>query len=547
MKNVKRALRRRLPFYGTLYLVVSCLTAMSLPEKERPRSQSRIIMLHTDVLTYDQYRHPGVQILIGNVVLKHDSVLMYCDSACFYEASNSFDAFHNVRMVQGDTLTLTGDVLYYSGLEQLARVRNNVVLTHRNSVLYTDSLDYDRLYDLGYFFEGGRLVDGENVLTSDWGEYSPVTREAIFNYNVRLTNPKFVLVSDTLHYNTQSGMAHIVGPSNIDNGDNHIYSELGFYDTRADKAYLLDRSILTNNGKRLVGDSVFYNSELGIGEAFDNVVYTDEVNRNALTGNYCFYNEKTGYALATDSAVAIDYSQKDTMYMHADSMKLYTFHIDTDSMYREVRAYNKVRAYRIDMQAVCDSLVFNSKDSCMTLYKDPIIWNQGQQLLGEEIRAYMNDSTLDSIHVVNQALMVERVDSVHYNQIAGREMKSYFRNGDIDWTWFVGNVLVDYFVLDDDSLITMMDYTETSELKLYMVDRKMDHIWMPAAVGTFYPLGLIPPEKLYLPTFAWFDYIRPTDKDDIFNWRPKQAGTELKTTIRRQPPLQKLDNIKKKK
>lgn len=546
MRCKKRTAWGRLPLFGLVCLLVVCLTAMSQPEKERSQSKSRIIMLHTDVLTYDQYRHPGVQILIGNVVLKHDSVLMYCDSACFYEASNSFDAFNNVRMVQGDTLTLTGDVLYYSGLEQLARVRNNVVLTHRNSVLYTDSLDYDRLYNLGYFFEGGRLEDGDNVLTSEWGEYSPVTREAIFNYNVRLTNPKFVLVSDTLHYNTRTSIAHIVGPSNIDNGDNHIYSELGFYDTKGDKAYLLERSILTNKGKRLVGDSVFYDNEAGIGEAFDNVVYTDEINKNALTGNYCFYNEKIGYALATDSAVAIDYSQKDTMYMHADSMKLYTFHMDTDSMYREVRAYNKVRAYRVDMQAVCDSLVFNSKDSCMTLYKDPIIWNQGQQLLGEEIKAYMNDSTLDSIRVINQALMVERVDSVHYNQIAGREMRSYFKNGEIDWTWVIGNVLVDYYVLDDDSLITMMDYTETSELKLYMVDKKMDHIWMPAAVGTFYPLGLIPPEKLYLPTFAWFDYIRPLNKEDIFHWRPKQAGTELKATIRRQPPLQILDKLKKK-
>ncbi|MCM1109101.1 MAG: hypothetical protein NC388_08620 [Clostridium sp.] len=536
--------RRRFPFYVIVGLVLLSLTAMTQPDKERPRSQSRIIMLHTDVLTYDEYKHPGVQILIGNVVLKHDSVVMYCDSACFYEQTNSFDAYNNVRMVQGDTLELVGDVLYYSGLEQMARVRNNVVLTHRNSVLYTDSLDYDRLYDLGYFFDGGRLVDGDNVLTSDWGEYCPTTHEAVFNYNVRLTNPTSVLVSDTLHYNTESGIAHIVGPSNIDNGDNHIYSELGYYDTKTDKAYLLDRSIITNKGKKIVGDSVFYDNERGIGEAFDHVVYTDEINKNALTGHYCFYNEKTGYALATDSAVVIDYSQKDTLYMHADSMKLYTFHMDTDSMYREIRAYNKVRAYRVDMQAVCDSLVFNSKDSCLTLYKDPIIWNQGQQLLGEEIRAYMNDSTIDSIHVVNQALMVEQVDSVHFNQIAGREMKSYFRNGDIDWTWVIGNVLVNYFVLDDDSLITMMNYTETSELKLYMLEGKMDHIWMPSAEGTFYPLALLPPDKLYLPTYAWFDYIRPTDKDDIFHWRPKQAGTELKTTVRRQPPLQQLDKVR---
>ena len=79
-------------------------------------------------------------------------------------------------------------MLLYNGLDQLARVRHNVVLTHRESKLYTDSLDYDRLYELGYFFEGGKLVDKDNVLTSDWGQYSPPTRQAVFNYNVKLEN-----------------------------------------------------------------------------------------------------------------------------------------------------------------------------------------------------------------------------------------------------------------------------------------------------------------------------------------------------------------------
>lgn len=72
----------------------------------------------------------------------------------FYEATNSFDAFGHVKMVQGDTLDLVGDMLLYNGLDQLARVRHNVVLTHRESKLYTDSLDYDRLYELGYFSKG---------------------------------------------------------------------------------------------------------------------------------------------------------------------------------------------------------------------------------------------------------------------------------------------------------------------------------------------------------------------------------------------------------
>ncbi len=514
-------------------------------DKPRTPSQDKVLLLHSDVLFFDDRKHPDAKILLGNVAFRHDDVLMYCDSACFYERTNSFDAFGNVKMLQGDTLSLLGDVLYYDGLAQLAKVRHNVVLTHRNSVLYTDSLDYDRLYDLGYFFEGGRLVDEQNVLTSDWGEYSPPTREAVFNYNVKLENPSFTLVSDTLHYNTRSGMAHIVGPSNIDSGDNHIYSESGFYDTRVERAYLLNRSQVSNKGRRMVGDSLFYDSRAGIGKGFGHVVYTDSLNKNELLGNYCYYNEFTGYSEATDSAVVIDFSQKDTMYMHADTFKVYTFHMDTDSVHRVVHAYNKVRAYRIDIQGVCDSLVYHSQDSCMTMYKDPILWNAGQQLLGEEIKVFMSGSSLDSVQVLNQALSVEKIDSVHYNQITGFEMRAYFLKGEIDKAWVTGNVYLNYYPFDDDSLMIGMNYTETTDLWLYMKDRKVDKIWMPAATGTLYPLFLIPADKRYLENFAWFDYVRPLNKEDIFNWRPKKAGTELKIVQRRKAPLQTLDKIRR--
>lgn len=538
---------RLLPFC-ILCLSGLCLMAWAGPDGRTARKQpsdDRVYLLHADVL-FKERRHPDAQILRGNVAFRHEGVLMYCDSACFYEERNSFDAFGNVKMLQGDTLSLFGDVLYYNGLDQLARVRHNVVLKHRESTLYTDSLDYDRLYDLGYFFEGGKLVDAENVLTSDWGEYSPSTREAVFNYNVKLVNPKFTLISDTLHYNTFSGMAHIVGPSNIDSDDNHIYSESGYYDTKLERAYLLNRSELHNKGKKMVGDSLYYDSEAGIGKAYWNVVYTDEVNRNMFTGHYCYYEDHTGYAEATDSAVAIDYSQPDTLFVHADTFKIYTFDMETDSVYREIRAYNRVRAYRNDVQAVCDSMVYNTKDSCLTMYRDPIVWNGAQQLLGEEIKVFMNDSTIDSIQVLNQALSVERIDSVHYNQVASHEMRSYFHNGEMRQTWVLGNVYLNYYPFDDDSLMIGMNYTETTELRLFMKERKMDKIWMPAATGTLYPIIMIPPDRLYLENFAWFDYIRPVDKNDIFVWRPKRAGTELKITTKRKAPLQTLDKIKKK-
>ena len=517
---------------------------VSLPEMAPPRKQSnkRINLLHSDELFYDQRRNPDAQILRGHVRFLHDGVVLTCDSAYYYEENNSFDAFGHVKMNQHDTLTLISKVLYYDGNDQMAQARHDVVLTHHKSKLYTDSLDYDRLYELGYFFQGGRLVDKENTLTSEWGQYSPATREAIFNYNVDLKNPKFTLISDTLHYNTGSGFARIVGPSNIDNGDNHIYSERGTYDTRADHAFLLDRSIVSNKGITITGDSLDYTGEGAVSKAYGNVVYVDKDSRNMFTGNYVLYADSIGYAEAADSAVCIDYSQRDTLFCHADTFKLFTYDIDTDSVWRELRAYNHVRAFRVDMQAVCDSMVYISRDSCLTMYREPILWQQGQQLLGEEIKAWMNDSTIDSTYVIRQALSVERLDTMSYNQVTGNIMRSYFVNGKMKMTWAEGNVIVRYYPLDSDSLMIGLLQSESSELKLFMGEQQLDKIWMPEAEGKLHPLALATRKERYLDNFGWFDYVRPVDKNDIFEWRPKKAGFELKESVQHTKPKASLSD-----
>ena len=350
----------RLWLWAGILFFLAQTAALSLPDDERPRkaSSEQVELIHSDTLRHNQFLNPDAQILIGNVQLFHDGITMYCDSAYFFQTTNSLEAFGHVRMLQGDTLSLDGDYLYYDGNAQLAQVRRNVVMKHRQSTLYTDSLNYDRLYNIGYFFEGGRLVDGDNTLTSEWGEYDLNTKKSFFNYSVRLDNPKFVLTSDTLHYDMQTKWAEALGPSNIKDDENNIYTEHGFYNTDTEDVRLFDRSVVANKaGRRMVGDSLRYNKDTGLMQAFGNVIYDDKANSNMLTGEYCQYNELTGQAYATDSALLKDYSNvADTLFVHADTLRLYTYNMDTDSVYRVLHGYFHVRAYRSDVQAVCDSL-----------------------------------------------------------------------------------------------------------------------------------------------------------------------------------------------
>lgn len=550
-KNTYSSGRHRILVVSVLCLFGFCLLAQVRPAKkgEQKPAKSKVYLLHSDVLKKSPLNpDPDAQILIGNVAFRHDSVYMYCDSACFYEKTNSLEAFDNVKMVQGDTLFLYGDYLFYDGNTQIAQVRYNVRMENKNTTLLTDSLNYDRIYNLGYYFDGGTLMDEENVLTSEWGEYSPATKISVFNYDVKLVNPKFTLTSDTLRYSTATKIANILGPSDIVSDANHIYSELGFYNTQIGQAELLDRSVLTNEGKRLIGDSLFYDRVKGYGEAFDNVIMTDTVNKNMLTGDYCYYNELTKYAFATKKAVVVDYSQGDSLFMHADTLQMYTYYLNTDSMFRGTRAYHKVRMYRADVQGVCDSLVFSSKDSCLTMYYDPILWNNNQQLLGEKIMIYMNDSTIDWAHIQNQALSVEQLDSTSYNQVTGKEMKAWFQGGEMRKVDVIGSVRLVYYPMESDSTLIGMNVSETSLLNMFLENRKMKKMIMsPKSNGTLYPMLQRPPEKMKLDNFVWFDYIRPLDKEDIFEWRGKKAGQELKKSNRSAVPLPNHNLFNKKK
>ena len=504
----------------------------------------KVYLLHADELKYDMYgANPQAQIAKGNVRFMHKGAKLDCDSAYFYELSNSVKAFGRVKFRQGDTLSLNCDRASYDGREEMLESRGNVVLKHRRQTLYADSLNYDRRYRNAYFFEGGKLVDGNDRLVSDWGEYNTETRQAVFYYDVNMSNGKRFITTDTLYYDTAKSTAHIKGPSRITSQGSVIETTDGYFDTRTDKAELYSRSTVVDGAKTITGDSLTHDDKTGVSEGYGNVVYIDMQNKSELDCGRFTYNEKTGEGYATKKALVKDYSQGDTLYMHGDSIKLYSYHLDTDSAYRTVHCFNHVRAYRADFQAVCDSLVFVSSDSCITMYQDPIMWNENRQLLGEVVKVYLNDSTIRLAHIIGQALSVEDVDGKgHYNQVSSSEMEAYFEGGAVRKAVSIGNVVSAYYPIDGkDSTMIGLNRTESDTMKMYLSPaRKMERIWMPKAEGTLYPMTQIPPGKMKLEQFAWFEDIRPKDKDDVFVWRGKGDDAKLRIVERQAAPLQHL-------
>lgn len=303
--------------------------APTIPDADRS-DQSRVFLEQADRLLSNP--NQDFQILTGSVKFRRGGMHMYCDSAHFYDTTGSFEAYGNVKMEQGDTLFVYADELNYDDPMQLAVLYadpgKKVRLINRDVTLTTDVFNYDLQLDLGYYDVGGELSDAQNRLTSQEGEYSPSTKEATFRDMVHLTsrseNDTLDIYTDYLDYNTVTHIAILNAPSTVHSGDGTIYTTNGEYNTETEFASLFERStVVAANGNTLTGDTLYYDRQLGRGEAFGSMVLCDTTNKMIMEGNYGFYNELTDSCFVTGRARAMEYSNADTLYFHADSIRAF--------------------------------------------------------------------------------------------------------------------------------------------------------------------------------------------------------------------------------
>lgn len=488
-------------------------TAQTSPAQ---KGASKVIVEYADS---SGLRDHNIQILWGNVIFRHDSTYMYCDSAYFDPSANTMEAFDQVRIEQGDTLFIYGDYLHYDANIRLARLRNQVRMINRNVTLLTDSFNYDRGADLAYYFDSGRMLDSVNELKSVYGQYSPQTKLARFKQSVQLTNPQFVLTCDTLIYNTENRIAYIISPTVITSDSGTIYTNKGWYNTFTEESLLQNRSLVVSKDKTktITADSLFYNKTDGFIEAFGDMVLNDTVKKFILLGDYGYYDENIQFAFATDSAQMIEYSQKDSLFAHADTMMMTTVGEE-----REVRAYYGVRFYRVDLQGVCDSLLFNTADSVLNMYRNPILWNTGYQMNGDTIKIFFNDSTIERMNVLRYAFAIQKLESVidssYFNQLKGKNLTAWFYDGEIYKMYVDGNAESVYYPVDekDGSFIGLFK-SESSYINFDIKNRKPARIvWYPEPDCDILPIPDLTPQDKFLKDFINYDYLRPKNKEGIF-------------------------------
>jgi lipopolysaccharide export system protein LptA len=455
--------------------------------------------------------------LLGDVQLKdpENNVLMFCDSAYLFQNTKRVRAFSRVHIKQADTLDLSGNYLFYDGMEEKAFVQGNVELIDKETHLYTKALNYDVKNKIASYTDSGKIINAKNTLTSVIGIYYTSQKMFHFKDSVKIVNPDYVMTGDTMDYNTETETAFFTGPSRVKGDSINIYCEKGWYDTKKDNCRLWKNSFIDNKKQIIRGDSLYYDNNSGFGQAFRNISIADTTNNILVLGNYAWYYKKPEKFMVTDKAVFIQVSKNDSLFLHADTISAITLSDTAGISFRLMRAYYKCRIFSADLQAKCDSLAYSFQDSVIRLYHAPVLWSEENQLTSDSIAIFTKNRQTDRMELYNSAFITSQVDSIRYNQIKGRNMAGYFRDNKMYKIRVDGNGETIYFLVDKEGQVGW-NSAKSSSIEIYVDKGKITEIDEYQN-----PDGILNPplkeaEKQKLPGFNWFDQLRPKNKTDIF-------------------------------
>lgn len=477
------------------------------------QSSRKINVKSANSLEFDN--RTEAQRLVGDVIFEHQGTMLYCDSAYLYP-DNRMDAYSNVRIVT-DSVTATGRQLNYDGNTRIAKLSGNVVMTDPNSRLTTEYLTYDLENKTAGYTTGGKIISKSNELVSVFGQYRSSNRTFYFRKNVKLTNPQYIMDCDTLHYSTGNETAYFIGPTTITAKNNKIYCENGYYNTKTDKSEFGKNARFESRGQLILADTLRYDRSSGIGKARKNVSIYDTTESVTLRGDFADYNEKSGSMLISQRAEMQRPFGKDTLYLHADTLRSL---LDTVIDKRTIYAYHKAQFYKADFQGRCDSLTYAESDSMMRLYKDPIIWNDDNQLVADTVLIQLANDKLHTLYLIKSGFISSEVDSIHFDQIKGKTITGYFTDNELSRVLVEGNGETVYFAEDEKNSYIGVNKAVCSRMMIHLDSSAIQSIvFYTAPEATLFPIKDLPGDEMRLKGFQWFGEVRPQNRASIFEWK----------------------------
>ena len=506
---------------NSAFFIVFFAFVSGFAQEQQPEGGRQINIVYGANFTKDEAQFPGASIFSKDderqVQFEHQGADLWCDIAIFYAEENRLKAIGNIRLQQGDSIEMNSGKMDYDGNTKLAKAWEKVDLTNGQMRLTTDTLYFNREKQEAYYNSGGKVVDSANVLTSKVGTYFMTPKKYQFQRNVHIDNPDYIIDSEQLDYYTTSKNAYMYGPSTITGEEYKIYCERGFYDTKIEQGYGIKNTRIDYDNKIIEGDSLYFDKFKEFASATNNIQITDTINNGVIRAHYAEVHKAKDSVFATKRAVSISLVEKDSLYMHGDTLM-----VTGKEEERVLRAFRNAKFYKTDLSGKCDSIHFEEKTGITQLITDPILWNVDNQITGDSIHLISDLETdkLDSLKVIENAFIIslDTISRTGYNQAKGKNLFGKFIENELKIIDLVQNTEVIYYVYNDDEELVGIDKTICSKIRLLMANNDIEDItFFVNPDGDIFPETDLPVESRKLKGFVWRGEERIMSKEEIFD------------------------------
>ncbi len=471
-----------------------------------------------DRLEVNEDQYPDATLLSKvnkQVHFMHKGIDIWCDQAVHYAKDQFVKAFGDVKILQGDTITLQGDYAEYNGRSEFAYISSNVKLVTPSNRLTTDTLFFDRKRQQAFYRSGGKLVDSVNTLTSQEGRYFFDQNKYSFKKKVKVKNPEHTITSPRLDYFTEQKDAYLYGPSLVKTSKSSLSCERGYYNTNQEWGYAIKNARIDYESRKVYGDSIFYDSKRNFASAVNNIKVVDLAYQSLIKGHYAEVYRGKDSLFITKRALAITKRGKDSTFIHCDTLM-----ITGSPKHRLLRGFRNVKLYKHDMSGKCDSVSSFQKTGVTKMLGTPVLWVKSNQMTGDTIHLLTNMKTrkLDSLKVFKNAFLVQQ-DTLKqgFNQIKGATLDGVFNENSLSKVYINKNAETIYFQRDNSLNLIGINKIFSSSIEILFEKNQLSDVYYYDNIeGTLFKPENISEEDRVLNGLNWRGDEAILSKDELF-------------------------------
>lgn len=515
--------------------------------------QGDSVSVFADTLLYDGTLR--IADLFGNVILVNGEQELFTDRLN-YDLNTKIASYYFGATLTNDTTQLTSKRGYYHVDEQVAYFKDSVVvidpafqlrsdtlqfnmdtkvvtflgptlITNDSSKVYCEGGFYDTEQNLAEFTLQAQYKKGEQTATADTIRYNGEKKEYSLVGNAEFEEGLRKATADLIVYNEEKDITFLSGNAIFKDSAQHIVADQITYDAKNETYSTKGRSRISDPPQILEADAVDFSEVEGLGIAIGNVVWQDTSSQITIVCDSARYNDQTNYLKATGGRggrpLLITLIEEDSLFMTSDT--LLSFPKDTlnpDST-RVLIAYNDVRLFKSDMQAISDSLIYDTMDSLFHFFYSPFIWSDTSQFSADTIDMQLTDNKIDKIYLRNRAFIINSPDQVFFNQVKGKNIVARFREEELREMDVNGNAESVYYALDEEGAYVGVNKTICSDMLLFFGNNEVEKIkFFSQPKAKLHPMKQVDHNSLRMEGFNWETKFRPFSIDDLFAEWPKR-------------------------